>query len=102
MYIVTNSVILRAQKKLVRAPKSINNVLNLSQRKLSPEELSALELGFSMSWPSKLDELQIKTETEFSYKSLIDSVELKSEEKDRIRSKMKGSAMTYIKHKKEV
>ena len=54
-----------------------------------------------MSWPSKIDELQ-KTETEFSYKSLIDSVELKSEEKDRIRSKMKGSAMTYIKHKKEV
>ena len=42
------------------------------------------------------------TETEAAFKSLIESVPLNSEDKDRVRSKVKSLALTYMKHKPSI
>ena len=80
---------------------SSDTVVNISDKNLSQEEIDALSLGFSMSWPKKINSFEVKTNTEVAFKNILQyEKELDQENTDRVKTKMKSFAYNMI-HQKE-
>ena len=86
---------------MAKAYSSNQTVVNLSGKCLSENDISALNRGFTMSLPQKMNSIEIKTNTEAAFKQIYNNEkELPREDIDRVKTKMESFACNLI-HKQE-
>ena len=64
--------------------QQVDCLINISRVQLTKEEEEALRLGFSMSWPSTVSPLDVKTESEVTFTRILKTLDNNNVSKDDI------------------
>ena len=97
-----NSLIIHKEARTFKTTFDTNKIINLTNKVLSKSEIDTLRLGMNMTWPSKIDKLQIQVSFENLYDRLSKNSSITPSELGNVKTHLKSHYLKIMKNHEKV